>query len=90
MIKESVCLILHRISNDMFKECVITSVLVINIMSMLQQCMAWYVVTEWSAVSSTIPCYVAAEFSLQLGLRFCEQKAHNFTWYFQKSLQQYR
>jgi len=71
----------------MSKECVIISVFVINGMRMLQQCMAWYIVTERSAVSSTIPCHVVAECCLQLGLRFCEQKANNFTWYFQKSLQ---
>ena len=55
--------------------------------TLLQQCMARYVVTERSAVSSTVPCHVAAEFCLQLGLRFTVHKADNFTRYFQETLQ---
>ena len=87
LIKDFVCVIMQRFSNDVFNDCLITSVFVINGMGMLQQCMIWYIVTEWSAVSSTIPCHVVAEFCLQLGLRFTEHKEDTFNYYFQKNLQ---
>jgi hypothetical protein len=49
--------------------------------------MVLYIITEWSSVSSTIPCYVADEFCLQLGIRFPQYKEDNITWYIQKNIQ---